>query len=190
MAFGLREVRNKLAKAEAAAIAKLTGKRKLRVHVVGDCASNETAAIVGRSMVLYERKRGKVAWTYTHAWREILRAAWQGARVLASCEKPSEVREAWARGYAAALVVPPHPTNKVYEYHGLKIVPCPAQFRYNAEGKLVTNWRDGDRRVTCEHCTLCQRPDELLARGLTIGFQPDGNTTAKILPMLEVTDAR
>lgn len=166
--MGLRKLRLKLAKAEAAGIRSLSGLRKLRVHVVGDCATSETARIVGRAMVSHERKAGKAAWTYTHSWRRFRSEHWNGARVLASCEKPEEVAQARAQGYAAALITPYHPTNKVYEYQGIKVLPCPAQFKYN-----------GERKVTCEDCSICQNPDMLRARNLVVGFQPDLKLGAK-----------
>jgi hypothetical protein len=171
---GLAKLRLILAKQEAKAIRGLTGKRKLRVHVVGDCATAQAAAIVGKAMIDHEKKQGKVAWTYTHSWRRILPKHWRGARVMASCETPEQVRQANARGYAAALIIPPIDSNKQFDYHGLTVVPCPAQFKRE----------DGTRHATCEHCTLCQQPDMLLTRGLTIGFQPDGQSTKRILRIL------
>jgi hypothetical protein len=164
-----------LARLEAAHIALLSGRRKLRVHVVGDCASASTAAIIGAAMVKHENRRGKAAWTYTHAWKTVPAAAWQGARVLASCHSARDVHAAAARGYAAAILTPPHPTHKVYQYQGLSIVPCPAQFRR----------ADGRRHSTCEQCSLCQSPEMLKARGLVIGFQPDSNTKARILRVIQ-----
>ena len=65
-----------LAEREAAGIRALSGWRRLRVHVVGDCPSTAAARLVGAAMADHERKRGRAAWTYTHAWRTIARAAW------------------------------------------------------------------------------------------------------------------
>lgn len=161
----LRDLRLKLARQEAKGISKLTGKRKLRVHVVGDCATAETAGIVGKAMVDYQKRSGKAAWTYTHSWRRFGPKAWRGANVLASCERPEQVRQAQAKGYACALIVPDHPTNKVYQYGGLNILPCPAQF--------WTGPKPGDRTLTCETCNICQRPDMLRERNLVVGFQSD-----------------
>jgi hypothetical protein len=161
--MGLNKLRVKMAVAEARGIDKLTAPRKLRVHVVGDCATAETAGIVGRAMVRYVKRTGKAAWTYSHSWRRFGAKAWGGASVLASCERPEQVAQAKAKGYATALIVPDHPTNKVYNYKGVNVVPCPAQFKNP----------DGTFRVTCEDCNLCQNVDLLRARDLTIGFQPD-----------------
>lgn len=171
-------LRRLLARQEAAGIRALSGLRKLRVHVVGDCATSLAANIVGRAMVAHQKKHGKAAWTYTHSWRRIARKAWAGANVLASCEKPEQVAEARARGYASVLIVPPHPTNKVYNYRGVNVIPCPAQFTQN-----------GERTVTCEFCTLCQRPDMLLEKNLAVGFQPDGITTRRILRVIGASNA-
>jgi hypothetical protein len=173
--MGLGKLRLKLALQEAAGIRSLSGKRKLRVHVVGDCATPETATIVGKAMVDYENKRHrKAAWTYTHSWRHVPLEAWAGARVLASCEKPEDVAKALAKGYAVALVTPFHPSNKVYQYGGLNVLPCPAQFK-SEEGK---------RTVTCEDCNICQNPQMLRDRNLVVGFQPDGNTHLRVLRVI------
>jgi hypothetical protein len=171
----LAKLRVRLAREEASLIrTKLTGTRQLRVHVVGDCATPQAASIVGAAMVDHEKKHGQPAWTYTHSWRRILPKHWKGARVMASCEKAEDVPKAMARGYAAVLVVPPHPTNKVYQFKGLNIVPCPAQFKD----------KTGKYPVTCEYCTLCKNPDRLRERNLVVGFQPDGYTTGKVLKVI------
>ena len=171
-----RALRLELAKLEAAGIRNLTGKRQLRVHVVGDCPSPTTARIVAKAMLEHEQRKGQPAWTYTHAWRDVPIEAWQGARVIASCNNVKEVGEARAAGYGTAVITPYHPSNKIYQLEGETIVPCPAQFK-----------RNGVRVVTCETCTLCKRPDFLRDRRLSVGFQPDGGSEKKILRMLEVT---
>lgn len=136
----------------------LTGKRKLRVHVVGDVVNAETAGFIGRAMIDHEWKHEQPAWTYTHRWREIPNAAWNGAEVLASVEKPEDVLAARIMGYASAITLPYaiHPTQKRYEYMGLTIVPCPAQAK--------------PRKITCSACNLCSETAKLYSRGETIGF--------------------
>lgn len=174
--LGLGRLRIALAKQEARGIDQLTGTRKLRVHVVGDCSDKTSAGIVGAAMVRHQAKSGKAAWTYTHSWRHVDLKHWNGATVLASCEKPSQVAEARAKGYQCVLITPDHPSNKVYEYHGVKVLPCPAQFLYN-----------GERKVTCEDCSICQRPEMLKERNLVVGFQPDlKQMKKKILRLIEV----
>jgi hypothetical protein len=166
--------RKMLVDLEVAGIRKLTGKRKLRVHVVGDAPTAAAASAIGRAMLEHQKKQGKAAWTYTHAWRDVSVKAWKGANVMASCNNVSEIGEARAAGWATAVIVPPHPTNKVYELAGEKIIPCPAQFKHN-----------GQRVVTCEDCTLCQRPAFLRENRLSVGFEPDGGTQKKVLAMLQ-----
>lgn len=165
----------KLAKEEAEQISKLTGERKLRVHVVGDCAAPQAARIIGRAMVAHEGKHRKAAWTYTHAWRKVPLSAWQGARVLASCQHPEEVPEARRRGYECTLVVPKHPTHKVYDYHGLSVLPCQAQFKD----------KNGNKRSTCEECAICQRPDMLRKHGYVVGFEADAGTQGKVIQLIK-----
>jgi len=157
---------------EARAIRALTGLRQFRGHVVGDCPDAKSATLIGSAMVAHERKHGKAAWIYTHWWPIVARSAWQGANVLASCNNTSEIAAARARGFGTACVVPPHPTNKIYELNGELIVPCPAQFKHN-----------GRRIVTCEFCTLCKRPDFLLEHKLSVGFEPDSGTTKRVMPL-------
>jgi hypothetical protein len=176
----LASLRLRLAKEEAKGIRALEGHRRLRVHVVGDCATADSARTVGRAMVAHQKKQGKEAWTYTHSWRRLSRSAWAGANVIASCESPEDVAKAQAKGYATALVVPPHQTNKVHMYRGVKVVPCPAQF--NKQGTVLRP--EQERAVVCTECNLCPRPDNLLARGLTVGFAPDGVTTGRVLKVI------
>jgi hypothetical protein len=167
-------IRKMLVDLEVAGIRKLTGKRKLRVHVVGDAPTAAAATAIGTAMLAHQAKQGKVAWTYTHAWRDVPVQAWKGANVLASCNNVTEVASARAAGYGTSVIVPPHPTNKIYQFGGEQIVPCPAQFKHN-----------GKRVVTCEDCTLCMRPTFLRKRRLSVGFQPDGGTQKKVLAMLQ-----
>ena len=173
-----------LAEAEADLIGDLTGRRKLRVHVVGDCASPESAEIVGAAMVRYEKKRGSKSWTYTHAWRDIPATSWKGARVIASCHKRSEVQEAIDRGYPVALTIEPVSSNKAFDVshdeagnpvNTFKVIPCPAQMRRP----------DGRRYSVCETCSICQNTDRLRRDRLVVGFQPDYGTGKRLLPLMK-----
>lgn len=150
-----------LARSEAAGIQALPGDRPLRVHVVGDCPNDESAAIVGSAMADYPN----VAWTYTHAWRDVQRSSWGNAHVLASCESADDVRDARIRGYATAIVVSEHPSDRAYDLDGVKVIPCPAE----------------SGRTNCADCGLCSR--ELPA---TIGFAAHGARKATVKRTLEV----
>lgn len=164
----------KIAELEAAGIRRLSGWRRLRVHVVGDCATPAAAALVGGAMADHERKRGARAWTYTHAWRTIARRAWRGARVAASCESIADVRKAWRRGYGAALLVERHPNGrKAYDVGGVRVIPCPAQW---------TDPRTGARSTYCERCEVCA---ELRPGGDVVGFEADRGTLRAVRAVLE-----
>jgi len=163
-----------LAKAEAAAIRTLTGKRPLRVHVVGDCRTNGAAKVVARAMIGHTKKFGMKAWSYTHAWRTVKAASWLGQSVLASCESTADAKEAMSQGYAVALVVPEFKGSKAYMLDGIKVIPCPAQ--------------TGD--TNCSLCRLCMGSISLLAKKVVIGFEPHGVRKSKVLLSLNVLSRR
>ena len=153
-----------LATEEARLIGELSGHYPLRVHVVGDCADDTSASIVGEAMASYTRDHDQWAWTYTHAWREVSRVSWGvGANVLASCETAAQVREAWGRGYAAVLVVGEFPSKKRYLVDELPVIPCPEQ----------------TTGVKCIDCRLCSREEVLRGRAV-IGFAAHGVRAGKV----------
>ena len=159
-----------IADAEAREIAALTGKLPLRVHVVGDCRTNGAASTIGAAMVAHTAKHGQFAWTYTHAWRDVARESWHGASVLASVETADDARAAGARGYATAIVVSEHPSNKVYDLDGVKVLPCPGEV---------------NDAVTCATCGLCGKDSTLRERGLTIGFAAHSARAAQVKSALD-----
>ena len=148
----------KIALCEAAGIDSLPGDRDLRVHVLGDCPTDETALIVSSAMLRYQARSGFLAYTYTHAWRVVSIKSWQGANVLASCENVTDVRAARKRGYAAAIVVQDFPSEKVYQLDGEDIAPCP----------------HATRGIKCVDCGLCFDSGKLFDLGLTIGLKASG----------------
>jgi hypothetical protein len=112
-------------------------------------------------MRAHTKKHGQAAWTYTHHWRAIAATNWQGAAAWASTDQPQEVPLAKRQGYQGiALVVPSHPSRQVYEYHGLRVLPCPAQFHQ----------ADGSRQTTCERCGICAHPERLERHADVLGF--------------------
>ena len=155
--------------AEAAAIDKLSGKRALRLHVVGDCATDETAEIVSAAAARHRAKAGRPVWTYTHAHVDVKRESWGNVSVLASCEKTSELAAARARGYATAVVVSEFKTDKLYVDGGEKILPCPEMT---------------GRAASCEDCRLCWDDARLRAAGITIAFKAHGAKKAKVTDKL------
>ncbi len=147
------------ARQEAVAINALSGKRPLRLHVVGDCATNLAAKTVSKAAQAYTAKHGKPVWTYTHAWRNVDRRSWGSVSALASCETTSQVHQALGRGYAAAMTVSQHPADgKAHSKDGLKLIPCPEQ----------------TRNATCDTCRLCWDDAALLARKAVITFEAHG----------------
>lgn len=157
-----------IAWAEANEIAKLTGRLPLRVHVVGDCPTDNSARIVSIAMSKHQNKHGMPAWTYTHAWRTVSRTSWGNASVQASCETVDDVTHARYRGYATVLVVDHFESDKRYtdSKTGADILPCPQQ-----TGKAAT----------CNDCRLCMGPALERRRqvGLSIGFAVHGSQKRK-----------
>lgn len=179
-----------VAEAEADAIDRMEviPGRPMRLHTVGDCPTNECAAIVADASGRYMERGGGQVWTYTHAWREVDRKAWGNVSVLASCETTQDVFEARQRGYATALVVDEFPTHRRYApghigvsaytenddtlrqvteggvklpYPAQDVLPCPAQTKHR----------------TCTDCRLCFDDGMLRRQGYSIGFAIHGTAS-------------
>lgn len=158
----------KIAECEAAAIDTLTGARPLRLHVVGDVTTDETAKIIAEAARTYRRRGARVhepehgpaaVWTYTHSWRQISRRSFGLISALASCETTAQVRKARGKGYATSIVVDRFERPTAYVKDGIKIVPCPQQ-----TGKSQN----------CTTCRLCWNDWSLRETGVTIGFEAHG----------------
>lgn len=156
---------------EAAGIDKLTGKRDLRLHVVGDARTDKAAQILAAAADRYIARgaaKGKNVrvWTYTHA-RDTRRASWGRISVLRSCETLTQVRAAHAAGYAAAIVVPEHVHDRAYkldsEFTG---IPCPEQT---------------GRAANCQSCGLCMRDQMLHENKRVIIFAAHGQGKRKMM---------
>lgn len=137
--------------AQAAKLRKRGKRAPLRLHVSGDARTPEAAAILGEAARSWP---GRV-WTYTHAWRDVPRAAWGDApnlAVLASCETPQDVRDARAQGYASSAIVVESFESEGRAYPlaiGVQALPCPAQTRGRdcASCGLCLSERTGDRVI-------------------------------------------
>lgn len=162
-----------VAKQEAQAIDGIKSGLPLRLHVVGDCATNKAAKIVSGAAKRYKKRfRNVQVWTYTHAHRKVKRENWGTVSVLASCETLKDAKEAMSRGYAAAVVVQTHPENgKAWkdETTGLRVIPCPAQTRDN---------------VQCSNCRLCWDDTRLKASNSVISFEAHGVKKKSLLTVL------
>lgn len=131
----------------------------LRIHVSGDCTTDNSAKIVSSAAERWLNRGGKNVWSYTHAWRRVKRNSWGKVNVLASMENPKDGKLAIKRGYAPALVVGSFKSDKAFVAEGIRWIPCPAQTKEN---------------VTCADCKLCHNVDKLAERNAGIAFETHG----------------
>jgi hypothetical protein len=132
--------------------------RSLRLHVSGDARTTRAARSLAAAVVRWQARGGGLAWSYTHAWRNVKRAAWNTVSVLASVESPQLAAAVRRQGYAPALVVDAHKSAKAYVAHGVRWIPCPQQ----------------TRGIGCTDCGLCLDADALFARHAGIAFEAHG----------------
>lgn len=146
--------------------------RDLRIHVSGDARSTGSAKVIAQAVDRWKKRGGNKAWSYTHAWREVPRPAWGGVSILASVENVKDAKAAMKQGYAPAIVVPTHPTDKAFKLKGssVKWIPCPSQ----------------TRGVACVDCRLCFDADGLYSRNSGIAFAAHGAGASKIKRRLSV----
>jgi hypothetical protein len=135
-----------------------------RLHVVGDASNLEAVRIISDAMNRYEARspNGSMAYTYTHAWDEpysVPESAWQGARVLASCESDADIKRARAMGYACEITYPQHIARKIHQRGETVVLPCPNNF---------------NKDVTCSMCMKCADIDLLKTRNWAIGLETHG----------------
>jgi hypothetical protein len=76
-----------------------------------------------------------------------------------------EANEAAAAGYAPAIVVDHHPSDKVFTMEGsdIKWIPCPEQ----------------TRGTPCDRCGLCMKADWLHSENKGIAFAVHGSRSKK-----------
>lgn len=162
----------KLARAEAQCIdeayhgGKVPDGRDLRIHVSGDSRSIKGTRVLAKAVDRWLGRGGQSAFSYTHSWAHVPRATWGQTSVLASIESVDQVAAVRDQGYAPALVVAEHYTDKVYTIPGSSVqwIPCPAQ----------------TRNVHCADCRLCMRSDWLLESNHGITFAAHGIRTQKL----------
>lgn len=142
------------------------GGRDLRVHVAGDCRTEAAARILADAITRWKRRGGGSAWTYTHAWRDVPRAAWgPDIAVHASCETMQEVADAHRRGYGAVLVVERHDGPHATKRDGFRILPCVAETHDDA---------------TCASCRICLDPERLHRQRLVVAFEAHGGGAKEV----------
>jgi hypothetical protein len=177
----------RIAAAEARAILDRAPRdgRPLRLHVVGDARTAAAARTLSRAVGAWQDHGGGAAWTYTHAWRKVPRAAWGRVSVLASCETGPQVARAHARGYAAALVVDSGSVDVEAAFRarqpvdlvgapGVRGLPCPQQ---------------SGAAPDCASCGLCFRDGSLRGR-LAILFRSHGPVRKVRAALLKAWEGR
>lgn len=157
-----------IAKLEAESIRKLSGRRMLRLHVVGDCYVDEGAKILAEAAAEHTAKMGKPVFTYTHG-HSTKRSSWGSISVLRSCEKFEQVEQAHKDGFAAAMVVESHESKKAYRKNGFTIIPCPQQ---------TGSVKD------CAQCKLCSQDKKIHSKRAVIAFAIHGARERKAREVL------
>jgi hypothetical protein len=134
--------------------------RDLRLHVAGDSRTVTGTRIINKAVKRWKQRGGGAVWSYTHAWKNVLRQEWDQVSILASVTTVDEVAHARQLGYAPAIVVPDFPSEKAYQLPGsdTKWIPCPAQ----------------TREVGCSDCRLCFNADRLYDNNMGIAFSAHG----------------
>lgn len=148
--------------------------RDLRVHVSGDCRTSGSAKVIAKAVDRWKARGGNQVWSYTHGWKFVPRKAWGSISTLASIENVKDAKAAMGQGYACAVVVAEHPSDKAYYIKGsnVKWIPCPSQ----------------TRNVACVDCRLCFNTDGLRERNSGIAFAAHGASAEKVkrrLPLVK-----
>jgi hypothetical protein len=155
-----------LARSEAKAIdasykgGKVPTGRALRLHVAGDSRTVKGSRFINKAVGQWKARGGGDCWSYTHAFKCVPKEVWSNVSMLASIDKPEQSVEAQNQGYAPAIVVPFHPSEKAYKLIGSNttFIPCPSQ----------------TRGVGCSDCQLCFRADWLYKTNRGIAFAAHG----------------
>lgn len=166
------------AKAEARAIdlsyggREVPSDRMLRLHVSGDSRTITGTRIINSAISRWKERGGGSVWSYTHAWRDVPRREWSNVSILASINNIGEAIAARENGYASAIIVGEHKSNKAYKIKGSNInwIPCPSQ----------------TLEVPCSDCKLCFNADRLLQGNFGIAFEAHGNKKGNIKRQLNV----
>ncbi len=136
------------------------GGRDLRMHVSGDARTRRAAQILADAAREWKARGGGEVWTYTHGWETVPARDWGPISVLASMEDPKLAKKARRRGYAPAVVVPKHTSDKAYRLPGSDVewLPCPQQ----------------TRGIPCSDCRLCMKSKWLRKTNRGIAFEAHG----------------
>jgi hypothetical protein len=146
--------------------------RDMRLHVAGDSRTIAGTKLINNAVGRWKARGGGDCWSYTHAWKQVPRKEWNNVSMLASVTNVDEASECWSQGYAPAMVVPEHPSDKSYLLDGsdIKWIPCPAQ----------------TRDVPCVNCRLCFNADRLFEQNMGIAFAAHGARKGTVRRRLQV----
>jgi hypothetical protein len=146
--------------------------RALRLHVSGDSRSVKGTRVLNAAVARWKARGGGDCWSYTHAWAHVPRSEWSNVSILASVASTSEVPKARAQGYAPAIVVSQHPSDKAFTLSGSDTtwIPCPNQ----------------TRGVGCTDCGLCMKANWLYETNRGIAFAVHGIYKNKLKKHLTV----
>lgn len=167
-----------VARAEARAIDQAYGGksipmgRDLRLHVSGDSRTIKGTRVLNAAIARWRKRGGKDVWNYTHAWQHVPRQEWSNVSTLASVDRVDQIEEARKQGYAPAIVVDHHASEKAHKLPGsdTTFIPCPQQ----------------TRNVPCVDCRLCFKADWLYSTNRGIAFAAHGVKQNEIKKHLKV----
>jgi hypothetical protein len=134
--------------------------RDLRLHISGDSRTITGTRIINAAIARWKNRGGGSCWSYTHAFSHVPRKDWSNVSVLASIDNVGQVEEARKQGYACAILVSEHPSEKAYRLPGsdVKWIPCPQQ----------------TRSIGCADCRLCFNSERLFESNMGIAFAAHG----------------
>lgn len=147
-------------------------KRNLRLHVSGDCKTIEGVKLINNAVKKWKNNSDKIAFSYTHSWDKIFRDQWSNVSMLASIDNVEQATAARENGYACALIVDKHSSNKAYKIEGSDItwLPCPAQ----------------TKDKNCMECKICLDADKLFKNNMGVTFESHGSRKNTINKRLKV----
>jgi hypothetical protein len=122
----------------------------------------------------WKKRGGTAAWSYTHAWKNVPANIWTNVSMLASVDTIEQANQAVKDGYAPAIVVSQHLSDKAYRLKGSKTkwIPCPAQTH--------------EEKVGCLECLLCAKSEDLKSTNHGIAFEAHGASKNKIKRRLQM----
>jgi len=146
----------------------------LRLHVSGDSRTVKGSKLINSAVGRWKKRGGTEVWSYTHSWRNVPAKVWSNVNMLASVDRIQDADLAIKNGYAPALVVGEHLSDKAYTLDGssVKWIPCPAQLK--------------EDEVGCADCKLCMKTNYLVTTNHGIAFAAHGVGAKKIKRRLNV----